>query len=54
MFGNFLKKIVGDSNERELKGLQPLVNEINGLEAEMQQMSDLELRAVSDLSLIHI
>jgi len=48
MFGNFLKKIVGDSNERELKGLQPLVNEINGLEAEMEQMSDIELRTVSD------
>ena len=47
MFGSFLKKIVGDSNERELKGLQPLVDKINALEPAMQQMSDADLQAVT-------
>ncbi len=47
MIGGLLKMIVGDSNERELKGFQPIVDEINGLEAEIQQLSDQSLRALS-------
>jgi preprotein translocase subunit SecA len=39
-----LTKIVGDPNVKELKKLQPLVDEINGLEAEMVELSDEELR----------
>src|SRR5712692_5646397 len=39
-----LTKIVGDPNARELKKLQPLVDEINGLEAEMAELNDEQLR----------
>ncbi len=34
-----------DSNERELKKLQPLVDEINSLEPEIKKLSDAQLRA---------
>ncbi|MBA7631510.1 Protein translocase subunit SecA 1 [subsurface metagenome] len=37
-----------DSNEKELKRLQPAVNQINELEAEFEQLSDDELRAKTD------
>ncbi len=39
-----LTKIVGDPNARELKKLQPLVDEINELEAEMAELNDEQLR----------
>ena len=39
-----LTKIVGDPNVKELKKLQPLVDEINGLEPEMADLSDEQLR----------
>ena len=34
-----------DSNERNVKRLKPIVDEINGLEAEFQALSDDEIRA---------
>ncbi len=37
-----------DSNEQELKRLQPDVNRINELEPEFEQLSDAELRAKTD------
>ncbi|MFC1847238.1 preprotein translocase subunit SecA [Chloroflexota bacterium] len=37
-----------DSNEKELKRLQPEVDKINGLEAEFKGLSDDELRAKTD------
>ncbi len=37
-----------DSNEKELKRLQPIVNQINELEAEFERLSDGELRAKTD------
>ena len=37
-----------DSNEKELKRLQPLVDEINALEPEFVRLSDDELRAKTD------
>jgi len=40
---NLLSRFV-DSNERVVKRLQPLVDEINSLEPELQQLSDDELR----------
>jgi len=40
----WLEKLV-DSNEKELKKLQPLVARINGLEPEYRQLSDAALRA---------
>src|SRR6266540_2654405 len=38
---NFLKKIVGDSNDRVIKQMTPLVEEINRLEPEFQALDDL-------------
>jgi preprotein translocase subunit SecA len=40
---NFLKKIVGDGNERAIKQIQPLVEEINGLDPEFRALSDEQL-----------
>ncbi len=37
-----------DSNEKELKRLQPAVDEINSLEPEFERLSDAELRAKTD------
>jgi len=46
----FLKWLGGliDSNEKELKRLQPLVSKINDLEPEFEQLSNDELRAKTD------
>src|SRR5438067_9150142 len=43
MFG-FLKNLVGDNPEKELKKIQPLVERINALEAETLRLSDTQLR----------
>jgi preprotein translocase subunit SecA len=37
-----------DSNERELKRLQPLIDHINSLEPDFEKLSDAELRAKTD------
>ena len=37
-----------DSNEKELKRLQPAVSKINELEPEFERLSDAELRAKTD------
>jgi len=37
-----------DSNEKELKRLEPIVDEINSLEPNFQKLSDAELRAKTD------
>ena len=37
-----------DSNEREVKRLQPLVDDINALEPDFEQLGDAELRAKTD------
>ena len=42
---DFIKKIVGDSNDRVIKQLKPLVEEINGLEPEFKALSDEQLGA---------
>ncbi len=44
---SFLGRFV-DSNERELRRLQPLVERTNELEPEMQARSDAEIRALMD------
>jgi preprotein translocase subunit SecA len=41
---NFLTKIFGSKNERELKKLQPLVEQINNYEPEIKAMSDERLK----------
>jgi preprotein translocase subunit SecA len=43
MLANALTKIFGSKNERYLKGLQPLVDRINGFEAEMEKLDDAAL-----------
>ena len=45
MFGNVLKGVFGSKNERELKKIQPLVEEINSLEPDFQALSDAQLQA---------
>ncbi|CAB1065668.1 Protein translocase subunit SecA [Olavius sp. associated proteobacterium Delta 1] len=45
MVFNFLTKVFGSKNERELRQLQPLVERINTLEPEMQAMNDEQLKA---------
>lgn len=45
MFARVLTKIFGTQYERDLKALQPIVDEINALEPKMQQLSDDELKA---------
>ncbi|MEE9324639.1 MAG: preprotein translocase subunit SecA [Dehalococcoidia bacterium] len=44
----WLQKLAGDTNEKELKALQPLVREINELESRFEPLSDEELRAQTD------
>ncbi|MGQ9586430.1 MAG: preprotein translocase subunit SecA [Anaerolineae bacterium] len=48
MLKNLFAKVVGDSNERELQRLQPLVEEINALEAEFQGMPDEAFPALTE------
>ena len=40
----FLEKIFGNSSEKELKRIQPLVNEVLSYEEDMQKLTDEELR----------
>jgi preprotein translocase subunit SecA len=47
MIQNFLKKIIGTKNERELKRVQPLVERANELEDKMRSLSDDELKAMT-------
>ena len=44
MLGNVLKKIVGTKNDRELKRLAILLDEVNNYEPDMMSLSDAELR----------
>lgn len=44
MIGSLIRKVIGSKNERELKKLWPVVEKINGLEPQMQALSDEELR----------
>jgi preprotein translocase subunit SecA len=45
MLGAILKKIVGTKNDRELKRLSLLLDEVNGFETEMMSLSDQALQA---------
>jgi len=42
---SFIDKIFGDPNEKIIKGLRPIIEQINALENKFQAMSDEELRA---------
>ena len=43
-FDKFLTKVFGSSNQRFLKSIVPLVEQVNALEPSMQKLSDDELR----------
>ncbi len=43
-----LTKVFGDANVKTVKGVQPLVEEINALEPEMLELSNEELYALGD------
>ena len=45
---SFLTKIFGSSNQRSLKRMQVIVNQINDLESEYQQLSDEELSSLRE------
>jgi preprotein translocase subunit SecA len=45
MIGSALTKIFGSKNERVLKEIQPLVEKINGFEADIQKLDDAALAA---------
>jgi preprotein translocase subunit SecA len=45
---NFFSKLMGDPNEKELRSAEPLVEEINDLEAEFEGLSDDGLRSAFD------
>lgn len=45
MIRSLMKKIVGSQNERDLKKMQPMVDAINGLEGDLEALSDAQLQA---------
>lgn len=45
---DFIKKIVGTKNDREIKRIRPFVEEINQLEPEYQRLNDDELKAKTE------
>jgi preprotein translocase subunit SecA len=44
VFKSFLRSVLGDPAKRDLQRMQPIVEEINALESDMQALSDEELR----------
>ena len=45
IFGGIASKVFGSSNDRQIRALQPKVDAINALEAEMEALSDEALKA---------
>ena len=54
MINTVIAKIFGTKNEREIKRLMPRVDAINALEAQMQKLSDSDLRAKTEYFRKHI
>ncbi|SEA55015.1 protein translocase subunit secA [Desulfuromusa kysingii] len=48
MIGKFIKKVVGSKNDRDLKKMQPLVEQINSHEAEFEVLTDEQLKAKTE------
>src|SRR3989338_9019639 len=44
---SFLTKILGDSNKKFLKKLEPIVSSVNALEEKMKSLSDENLKSVT-------
>ncbi|MCX7982413.1 MAG: preprotein translocase subunit SecA [Syntrophales bacterium] len=49
MLGEWLKKVFGTKNERTLRELSLIVDEINALEARISKMTDADLRLQTDI-----
>ena len=49
MISNLLTKFIGSKNERELKKINPIVEKINALEPQVQNMSDEQLKAQTEV-----
>ena len=45
MIGKAFAKVFGTSNEREIKRIRPLIDQMNALEPQMKQLTDEQLRA---------
>ncbi len=41
----FIGKIMGDPNKKDIKAIRPLIDKINALEPDMKKLSDEELAA---------
>ena len=48
MIGKLAAKVFGTQNERDIKRMRPVIDQINGLEPEMQKLTDEQLRAKTD------
>src|SRR5260221_12141259 len=48
LIGKLLAKVFGTSNEREVKRIRPMVEQINALESAMQALTDEQLRAKTE------
>src|SRR5881396_1080652 len=48
MIKNIFYKVTGDPNDKEIKRLQPIVQEINTLEPDYEKLSDEELALKTD------
>ena len=48
MIGAVARKLFGSSNDRRIRAFRPRVDAINALEAELEKLSDEELRARTD------
>ena len=44
MVFNFFTKIFGSSNDRKIKKLQPIIDQINNFESDIKKMSDEQFR----------
>ena len=44
MIGKLVTKVFGTKHERELKRIQPLIEQVNGLESDVSPLTDDELR----------
>jgi preprotein translocase subunit SecA len=49
MIGALARRVFGSANDRYIKSLQPLVDDINALEPELAALSDGDLRARTDI-----
>ena len=54
MFKLIAKKIIGSQNDRQIKHLKPLTDQINSLEPNLRELSDAQLRAKTDGFKAHV